>query len=181
MQRARLEGERRDGHRVLEQAAEVGVVAVARAGRAPEVGAELLVAQERVEQTAQVRVVHLAGQMLEKPVELLDVAVGDRQELGGVGRVLLGTPDRGELDLQLVAKALDTAADAYEVAALELAGKEVGVSERAARDRAGAVAQLDRQVGAAVALGQPILARAREHALDLTPGTQLGHRHRRPS
>ena len=181
MQRAGLEGERRDGDRVLEQAAQVGVVAAARAGRAAKVGAEALVAEERVEQRAQVRVVDLAGEVLEEAVELLDVAVGDRQELGRVGRALLGAPDRGQLDLQLVAKALDAAAHADQVAALELAGEEVGVAERTPGDGAGAVAQLDRQVGAPVAGGEPVLARAREDALDLAPGSQFGHRHGDPS
>ena len=76
--------------RVLDQPAEVGVMARAGAGRAPEIGAERVVAEEAVEQGAQVRVVDLAAEVLEEAVELLQVAVGDRQELGGVGRGLLG-------------------------------------------------------------------------------------------
>ena len=60
MQRAGLEGERANRHGVLDQPAEVGVVARARAGRAPELGAERVVPDEQVEQAAEVRVVDLA-------------------------------------------------------------------------------------------------------------------------
>ena len=82
---AGLERERGHGDGVLEQAAEIGVVAAARAGRAAQLGAEALVAQEGVEQRAQVGVVDLAREVLEEAVELLEVAVGDGQELGRVG------------------------------------------------------------------------------------------------
>ena len=84
VQHARLLRERGDRDRVLEQPAEVRVVAAARAGRAAQLGAERLVAEERVEQRAQVGVVDLAREVLEEAVELLDVAVGDRQEVGRV-------------------------------------------------------------------------------------------------
>ena len=86
VQDAGLLGERGHGDGVLEQAAQVGVVARARAGRAAELGAERLVAEERSRAAgARSRVVHLAREVLEEAVELLDVAVGDRQELGRVG------------------------------------------------------------------------------------------------
>ena len=52
-------------------------------------------------------VVDLAREVLEEAVELLEVAVGHGQEVGGVGA--LGAPDRAQLDLQLVAEALDPA------------------------------------------------------------------------
>ena len=174
MQDAGLEGERGDRHRVLEQPAQVGVVARARAGRAAQLGPERVVAQEGVDQRAQVGVVHLAGEVLEEAVELVEVAVGGRQERGRVGR--LGAPDRAQLDLQLVAEALDPPGDRDQVAALELAGQEVGLAEGARLDRAGAVAQLDGQVGAAAAGRQAVLARAREDPLDLGPSAQLGDR-----
>ncbi len=146
VERARLERERADRHGVLEQAAEVRVVARAGAGRAAEVGAECFVPEEEVEQRAQVGVVDLAGEVLEEAVELVEVAVGHRQELGGV-RGRLGAPDRLEVHLELVPEALDPAPDGHEVAALELGREEVRVAERAAGDRTGPVAQLDRQVG----------------------------------
>ena len=103
---AGLERERGHGHRVLQQPAEVGVVADARAGRAPQLRPERVVGEEGVEQGAQVGVVHLAREVLEEAVELVQVAVGDRQEGGRVG-----APRRArialQLDLQLVPEALD--------------------------------------------------------------------------
>ncbi len=57
--------------------------------------------------------------------------------------------DRAHLDLQLVAETLDPALHAYELAALEAAGEHVGFAEGAPADRAGAVAQLDVEVGGA--------------------------------
>ena len=60
VQRTGLEGERADRHGVLDQPAEVGVVAGASAGRAPEFGPERVVSQEGIEQAAVVRVVDLA-------------------------------------------------------------------------------------------------------------------------
>src|SRR5687767_12054864 len=62
---AGLEGQRPDRDRVLDQAAEVGVVAGAGARCAPEVGAERVVSDEGVEQAAVVRVVDLAREVLE--------------------------------------------------------------------------------------------------------------------
>ena len=67
--------------------------------------------------------------------------------------------------------------DAREVAALELAREEVRVAERAARDRARAIAQLDGEVRRPVLGREAILAGAGEHPLDLAAGPQLGDRH----
>ena len=72
--------------------------------------------------------------------------------------------DRAERDLQLVAKALHAPAHAHQLASLERPGEQVGVAERARADRAGAVAQLDRQVWRARTRYLTFLARAREHA-----------------
>ena len=177
MERAGLEGERGHRHGVLEEAAEVGVVSRARARRAAELVAKAGVAEERVEQRAQVGVVDLPPEVLEEAVELLDVAVGDRQELRRVRHLLRCALDRFQLDLELVAEALHATADRHEIASLELARQEIGVAERAAGDRAGAVAQLDRQVRRAVLGGQAVLASAREHPLDLTARSQLRNGH----
>ena len=81
VENAGLVRERADRHGVLEQPAEVGVVARPGAGRAAQLGAERLVAEEGVDQGAQVGVVHLAREVLEEAVELVEVAVGGRQEL----------------------------------------------------------------------------------------------------
>jgi hypothetical protein len=177
MERARLERQRGHGHRVLEEPAEVCVVPGARARGAPEVLAERRVSEERVEQRAQVGVVDLTGKMLEEAVELLHVAVGDRQELGRVRHGLGRAPDRFELDLKLVPEPLYAPLYRDKVTPFELAGEEVGVPEGASRYRSGAVAQLDREVRRAVPRRQAVLPRAREHTLDLTARSQLRNRH----
>ena len=76
VQHARVLRERGHRHRVLEQAAEVGVVAAARAGRAAQPSPERPVRHERGEQAPVVRVVHLAREVLQEAVELVEVAVG---------------------------------------------------------------------------------------------------------
>ena len=174
VQHAGLLGERGHRHRVLEQAAQVGVVARPRAGRARGDRRGSLVTEEQAEQPRQVSVVHLAREVLQEAVELLDVAVGDRQELG---RVRLGRLDRLHLDLKLVAEALDAPGHRHEVAALELARQEVRVAERAPRDGARPVAQLDCQIGGSVARREPIFAGARKHPVDLATRAQLGDGH----
>ena len=105
-----------------------------------------------------------AGEVLEEPVELVQVPVGDREERGGVGG--LGLRDAADLELELVAEALDAALHPHEVALLEAARQHVGVAKRAARDRARLVAELEREVGRAGARRQPVLARAGEDGVD---------------
>ena len=93
MEHARLLREGRDSHRVLEKPAQVRVVPGAGAGSAAEFRAERTVGEKRVEQAAQVLVVDLARVVLEEPVELVEVAVGHRQERRRVNRALLRAPD----------------------------------------------------------------------------------------
>ena len=147
MQLAGLERERADRDGVLEQAAQVGVVAGARARRAPPRRAQLGVPEQVLQQRPVAGLVDLPREVLEEAVELVDVAVGDRQERGRVGvrRAL----DRADLDLQLVAEALHPPLDADEVAAVEAAAEQVGVAEHARRKGRRAVAQLERQIGRA--------------------------------
>ena len=73
------------------------MVAAAGARRAPPLGAQRFVAEQGAEQRLVLGVVDLAREVLEEAVELLDVAVGDRQERGRVGR--LRALDRLHLDL----------------------------------------------------------------------------------
>ena len=113
---------------------------------------------------------HLAHQVLEEAVELVEVAVGDGEELGRVRA--LRPRDVHDLDLQLVAEALHAPAHAHELAAVEAPGQHVGVLERAAGQRAGAVAELEREVRRAGPREQPVLARARVDAGDLVARPQ---------
>ncbi len=174
VQGAGLERERRDGDGVLEQAAEVRVVAGARARGAAPCRAQRAVGEQVVQQRAQARVMDLAREVLEEAVELVEVAVGDGQERRRIDLAVLYAPDRAQLDLQLVAEALDATRDAHEVAALEAAREHVGVAERARLHRAAAIAQLDREIRRAGARQQAVLARACEHAFELLAGAQRG-------
>jgi hypothetical protein len=85
VQLADVERKRPDGDRMLERAAKVGVVALARARRAPPTLAQRRVVEQRVQQGAQPDVVDIAREVLEEAVELVEVAVGDRQERGRIG------------------------------------------------------------------------------------------------
>ena len=84
VQLADLADQRADRDGVLEQPAEVGVVAGPGAGRAPELGGDRLGEQDPLDHRPQARVVDLAGQVLEEALELLGRAVGGGQELGRV-------------------------------------------------------------------------------------------------
>ena len=201
VQRAELERHRGDGDGVLEQAAEVGVVAGlgSRRTRAPTRGAPAraapgadhldgqragreanLLAQRRVARAAapssdlSAGVIHLAGEVLEEAFELVAVTVGGGQEARRVGLLAAGALDRAQLDLELVAIALHAPAHAHELAPLEAPGEHVGIAEGAGANRAAAVAQLERQVGGARTGDLALLARAREHGVDLVVVAQRG-------
>ncbi len=116
----------------------------------------------------------LAGEVLEEAVELVEVAVRDRQERRRIR--LLSTCNRADVDLQLVAEALDASGDPDEIAAIEAPREQIRVLERARLDRARAIAQLERQVRRARTRRQAVLARAGEDGVDVIPGTQAGDR-----
>ena len=132
MQLAELVRERRYRDRVLEQAAEVGVVAGTGAGRPAPLPPQRIIGEQRIEQLAVSAVVDLAREMLEEAVQLVEIAVGRGQELGRVELVRWRrTLDLDDLDHELVAEALDAAGDVDEVPALEATGERIGVLERA--------------------------------------------------
>ena len=118
----------------------------------------------------------LAGQVLEKPFELVEVAIRGGQELGRV-ELSLGEPAHVlELGGEPAAETLDPPPHLDRVAALEAGPDRVGIAEYPRRDRPAPVAQLERQVGGAVTRGEPILAGARIAAGEGPPGRQLGDR-----
>src|SRR3954463_7859574 len=100
-----------------------------RARRAAPRGAQIGVGEERLQQRREARIAHLAGQVFEEAVELVEVAVGDRQEGRRVGLRGGRFRDRPYLELELVAEALDAPGDTHEVTALEPAREHVGVAE----------------------------------------------------
>ena len=122
-----------------------------------------LVGQQSAQQRLIAAVVDLAGEVLQKAVELVEVAVRRRQEAGGIDvRRRLRTGDLRDLDHELVAEPLDDPDHLADVTALELAPERVGVLKCASRDAAGLVAQFEREIGRARARHQAVLARARE-------------------
>jgi len=163
----------RDGDGVLEQTAEVGVVARARAWRQPPRGAQLAVRQHQLEQSPVARLVNLAREVLEKAVELVEVAIGDRQEAGrvetGAGRSL----DPFELDLKRIAEASDASGDRDQLAGVEAPTVEIRIAEDSRRQRPAAIAELERQIGRPAARQQSLLARAGEHPSTASPARSV--------
>ena len=166
--------QRPDRDRVLEQAAEVGVMAGARAGRPPELARQRLGEQHTLHDPAERRVVHLAGKVLEEARQLLVVAVRARQVGGRVNRLRVESADVVDLGHQLAAEALDPARHPDRVAPLEARGEPIDVAEGARGDRAGPVPQLQREIGGAVARREPVLAHAGVVAPKALPGPKLG-------
>src|SRR4029078_7175541 len=78
MELADLADERGDRDRVLEQPAEIGVMAAAGTGRAPELRRHRLGVEDPLDHLAERLVVDLAGQMLEKTGSVLHRPVSAR-------------------------------------------------------------------------------------------------------
>src|SRR5439155_12677240 len=108
MELARFAAERRDGDRVLEQAAAPAVVPVDRRGKRPEAPPTAGVLPERGDETPEARVSALCREEVEKTVELVEIAPRGRDELA---RIVVDRLERPDLELEPVAKALDTAQD----------------------------------------------------------------------
>ena len=101
-----LAAERRDGHRVLEQAARVGVMGLG-GRRVSHPFADRLVAEKPQHQGAEPGVVDLTGEELEEAVERLGVAARPGHELERIAAVdLLHVTHR---DLELPGVGLDAA------------------------------------------------------------------------
>jgi hypothetical protein len=110
--------------------------------------------------------VHLANEMLEKALELVDRAIGGGQELAGVEAAGIETPNVVELGDQLAAKSLDPPANRDRVAGPEAKAEPIGIAEDPRGDRPAAIAQPERQIGGAVAGGQALLRDAREPSFE---------------
>ena len=157
---------------VLQQAAEVGVV-VADAGRRLAEGVdELLVHQEALGQAAQVRVAELAAGAAQPFVELADVLLGVRQEVGQLDLLGLDALEVAEDHLQGALEELHLALDEEEIAGLEGAEQLFAGVPEAGADGAGAVAQLQLEVEVAVAVGPQLLV---GDQVDFLDGVAVGH------
>ena len=181
-----LERHRANRHRVLQQAAEIGMVGRTpasgagalwrdRAGRPADPAAQLAIAEQAPEQRLERTVVNLPCEMLEEPFELVQIAICGGQEPRRIGPLALGAPDRADIDLELIAKPLDTSAHVHEVASLEAPCKNVGVPERPSDDRAAAVTQLERRYGVPARETWRSLRAHAKHPVDLVLATQRGN------
>src|SRR5215218_729482 len=152
MKLAELAGERTDGNGVLDRPAQ----------------------QQALDRATQRGIVYLAREVLQEALELLDRAVCSRQELGRVECPRLETLDVIEVGDHLAAEALDAAAHVHRVTSLEAKTDPVGLPKYPRRELAGAVSELEREVGAPVPGRQPVLSQAAEAAVEAVPGPQLG-------
>ena len=139
-----------------------------RAGRAADLLAHGPIAEQRIEQRPQGRVVDLAGEVLEEAFELVEVAVGGGQEAARVGLGALRARDRWRAPAGAPRGSARRALATRTSSPRSKRPASRSASRKArAEDRAGAVAQLDRQVGGARAGDLALLARAGEHAVEL--------------
>src|SRR5256714_462314 len=160
----RLPTERRDSHRVLEQATGVSVMAFGRGRQRPEPGSYGLVGEETPNRRPQARVRDLSGEKLEEPVQLVGVPAQPGRKRGRVG-VLRGL-ERPDLELEPVAVALHSTQHANRVALLEASVQKLDVIPDPSLDPAARIDELEREIRRARAGSQPLLAGNCVDALD---------------
>src|SRR5262245_45708114 len=119
------------------------MVRVRRRRQDPQPLAKNRIADETIEESAQAGMCDLRGEELEEAVELLDVAPGLGNEACRVGLCVL---ERAHLELEPVAKALDTAQDSHRVALAEALIEKVDVVPHARVDPAARVDELEREI-----------------------------------
>ena len=163
-----------DGDRVLEQPAGIGVVGVRRGRQRSQSGAKVRILDEPAHEHVQLGMGDLAGEELEEPVELLDVAPGLRDKRRRIG---LGGFEGPYLELEAVAEALHPPQHVHRVALAETLVQQVDVAPDSCVDSPAWIDELERQVGAAVAGAKALLAGDRIRAFDHPVLCQLGDRH----
>ena len=180
MELRRLSTQRRDSHRVLEEASRIPVMPVSsRCWESAERRANIAVAHERVHERREARVRDLRGEEVEEPVELVGVPAEGRCELGGV--CVLGGLHGTHLHLQLAAEALDPPEHVHGIALLEAPVEQVDVVPDPGLDAAARVGQLEREIRSTGTCAAPLLLRHRENALDRPILGELGDRGHPPS
>ena len=170
----RFAAERRNRHRVLDQAAGVRVMCVGSRRQSAQAGAEIGVASEPPDESAEAGMRDLAGEKLEETVELLDVSSRLRDERC---RVRFGRLERSHLELKPIPEALDAPEHPDGVALAEALVQQVDVAPHPRVDAPARIDQLEREVGAAAARAKPLLARDSEDALDDPVFGELRDRH----
>src|SRR5439155_14012805 len=116
---------------------------------------DVLVLDEPADHGAQPRMGDLARKKLEEAVELGRVSSQCRRKLG---RIRLGRLDRANVQLEPVAKSLDSAQDAHGIAFAEAPVKQLDVRPDARLDSPARVDELECEVRRAAAGTPPLLA-----------------------
>ena len=155
--------ERRDGDRVLEEAACVAVMGIRRRGQRAEAVAEVAPGEEARDELAQAGVREFLGEELEEAVELVEVAAGLRDERS---RIRLRRLERAHVELQPVAEALDTREDTDRVSFPEAPVEQLDVVPYARFHSSARVDELEREVRAARPRPQAALTGDGVHRLD---------------
>jgi Protein of unknown function (DUF1015) len=163
-----------DGDRVLEQPAGIGVVGVWRGRQRSQSGAKVRMRDEPAHEHVQLGMGDLAGEELEEPVELLDVAPGLRDKRCRIG---LGGLEGPYLELEAIAEALHPPQHVHRVALAETFVQQVDVAPDSCVDPPAWIDELERQVGAAVAGAKALLAGDRIRAFDHPVLCELSDRH----
>jgi hypothetical protein len=174
MQLRRVAAERRDCHGVLDEAAGIGVVRLGSRGQRAQTGAEVGVADERPDETAEAGMRDLAGEKLEEAVELLDVSARLRGERR---RICLGRLESPHLELESIPEALDAPEHPDRVTLAEAFVQEVDVAPHSGVDAAARIDELEREVRASAPRAKALLARDCENAFDDPVLGELRDRH----
>ena len=173
VQLRRLPAQRRDAHRVLQEAARVAVMTLGPRGRqCPQRRPQRSVVEECAHERRKARVGDLPGKELEKAVELVRVAAHRGREGGrvGIGRCL----QRPHLQLQGTAEPLDTPEHLHRVALVEAAIQQLDVVPDARLDASAGIDQLEREIRGAVARAPPLLSCDGVDAFDRPVLRELG-------
>ena len=163
-----------DGDRVLEEPARIGVMSVRCSGQDSQPCAKVCVRDEPARERAKLAMRDLAGEELEEPVELVDIAPGFGDEGSRIG---LGRLERSHLELEAVAEALHPPQHAHGVALAETFVQQVDVAPDSCVDPAARVDELEGQIGASVAGAKALLPGDSVRAFDDPVLCQLSDRH----
>jgi uncharacterized protein (DUF1015 family) len=174
-----LATDRRDTDRVLEQPARVAVMALGRRGQRAEARPQLGIADEPAHGGLQPRVRDLAGEKLEEALQLVPVSPKAGRKSRGIE--ILGGLERPNLELQPVAKAIDSPKHADRVPLVEAAVEQIDVAPNAGLDPAARIDELESQVRRPGTRPPPLLLRNRVDTLDDTVVLELGDRRHDPS
>jgi proteasome assembly chaperone (PAC2) family protein len=115
---------------------------------------------------------HLTCEVLEEPLQLIEIAVRRRQELLRIHA--LGPHELLHIDLECVAEPLDPSTNPHRIARRKPRRHRIGIAKHPAGDRAGAITELQREVRLPGARDQPLRAHDGKRAIDELLLSELG-------